>query len=72
MMTGASHALCCAEDLALKSFLAERCAHWQMSVERNEPSRIASLERRVAQLEWEKTALDATLSTLQADAETTL
>jgi hypothetical protein len=64
MMTGASHALCCVEDLALKSFVVERCARWQMSMERNEPSRIASLERRVTQLEREKTALDTTLSTL--------
>ena len=63
-MTGASHTLCCTEDLALNSFMAEWCACWQMSVERNEPSRIASLERRVAQLEREKTVLDTTLSTL--------
>jgi len=41
-------------------------------VERGEPLRMARLEQRVAQLEREKTALDAALSTSQAETETAL
>ena len=43
-----------------------------MSVERREPSRIACLEQRVTQLEREKIALEAALSTSQAEMETAL
>jgi hypothetical protein len=57
MRTGAGHALCCAEDLALKSYVAARCAHHQMAIERGEASRVVGMEERIAQLEREKTAL---------------
>ena len=43
-----------------------------MSVERGEPSRIACLEQRVTQLEQEKIALEAALSTSQSKIETAL
>jgi len=72
MRTGAGHAIRCTEDLALKSYVAARCARRQMSVERGQPSRISELERRVAQLEREKNELDSSLSTTKADAESAL
>ena len=51
MRTGAGHALRCVEDLALKSYVAARCARRQLAAERGEPLRMAGLEQRIAQLE---------------------
>ena len=47
MNTGAAIALQCAEDLALKSFVAARCARRQMEVEVGASSRVAELEEKV-------------------------
>jgi len=72
MLTGAGNALRCAEDLALKSYVAARCASRLLNAEREQPLRIASLEQKVSGLEEEKAALEAELSTSRASAETEL
>ena len=54
MRTGANNALQCTEDLDLKSFVAARCARRQLEVEREEASRSAEMEERIAQLKREK------------------
>ena len=38
MRAGAGHALRCAEDLVLKSYVVARCARQQLGVESGEPS----------------------------------
>ena len=72
MLTGAGNALRCAEDLALKSYFAARCASRLLNAEREQPLRIASLEQKVSGLGEEKAALEAELSTSRASAETEL
>ena len=64
MNRSAANALLCAEDLALKSFVAARCARRQMEVEVGASSRIAELEERVAALQREKTELEASLASV--------
>ena len=44
MLTGAMNALQCAEDLALKSYVAARCASRLFRAEHDQPLHIASLE----------------------------
>ena len=51
MRTAAGHALHCAEDLALKSFVGARFARQQMAIERAESSWMAGTEQKIAQLE---------------------
>jgi len=51
MNTGAANALQCAEDLALKSFVAARCARRQLEVEAGASTRVAELEEMVAVLQ---------------------
>ena len=50
MNTRAANALQCVDDLALKSFVAARCARRQLEVEAGASSRIAELEERVSAL----------------------
>ena len=69
MLTGARNALQCAEDLALKSFVAARCASRLLDAERDQPLRIASLEQKARGLEEEKTSLEAELATAGAEME---
>ena len=69
MLTGAENALQCAEDLALKSYVAARCASRLLSAERDQPLRIASLEQKVRCLEEEKAVVEVELSTSHASAE---
>ena len=72
MLTGARNALQCAEDLALKSFVAARCASRVLDAERDQPLRIASLEQKARGLEEEKASLEAELTAARASAETEL
>ena len=72
MLTRAENALQCAEDLALKSYVAARCASRLLNVERDQPLRIASLEQKVRSLEEEKTSLEAKLASARSSAETEL
>jgi hypothetical protein len=51
MMTGPRHALRCAEDHALKSYVAAWCASQQLNAECDQPLRIASLEQKFTGLE---------------------
>ena len=69
MNTGAANALQCAEDLALKSFVAARCARRWMEVEVGSSSRIAELEERVSALQKEKNDLEASLASVHIRAE---
>ena len=64
MLTGARNAVHCAEDLALKSYVAARCAGHLLDAERDQPLRIASLEQ--------KALLEAKLATARSDAEAEL
>ena len=70
MLTGARNALQCAEDLALKSYIAARCASRLLDAEHDQPLRIASLEQKARSLEEEKTSLEAELTSARARAET--
>ena len=72
MLTGAKNALQCAEDLALKSYVAARCACRLLDAEHDQPLRIASLEQKARSLEEEKTSLEAELTFARARAETEL
>ena len=72
MPTGAKNALQCAEDLALKSYVAARCTSHLLDVERDQPLRIASLEQKARGLEEEKASLEAKLATARANAEAEL
>ena len=72
MLTGARNALQCAEDLALKSFVAARCASRVLDVELDQPLRIASLEQKARGLEEEKASPEAELATAHSDAEAEL
>ena len=69
MLTGARNALQCAEDLALKSYVAARCASHLLDAEHDQPLCIASLEQKARSLEEEKTSLEAELSATCASAE---
>ena len=62
MMTSPEHALRCAEDFALKAFLAAMCTSRQLNAECEQPLHVASLEQKVTSLEQEKAALEAELS----------
>jgi len=62
MDTGAANALLCAEDLALKSFVAARCARRQLEAEAGTSSRVAQLEKMVSALQQEKRDLEASLA----------
>ena len=72
MLTGAKNTLQCAEDLALKSYVAARCASRLLDAERDQPLRIASLEQKARGLEEEKASLEAELATAHANAEAEL
>ena len=72
MNTGAANALQCAEDLALKSFVAARCAQRHMEVEVGSSSRIAELEERVSALLKEKNDLETSLASVRIRAETSI
>ena len=72
LRTGAGHALRCIEDLALKSYVASRCACRKMAIEHGEASRMAGMEQKIARLEREKTALEASLTSSHAKAEAAL
>ena len=54
MDTRAANALQCVEDLALKSFVAARCARTQLEVEIGASSWVAELEEMVSVLQKEK------------------
>ena len=69
MSTGAANALLCAEELALKSFVATRYARRWMEVEVGSSSRIAELEERVSALQKEKNDLEASLASVGIRAE---
>ena len=66
MLTGARNALQCAEDLALKSYVAARCASRVLDAEHDQPLCIASLEQKTRGLEEEKALLEAKLATARA------
>ena len=72
MPTGAKNALQCAEDLALKSYVAAKCAGRLLDAERDQPLRIASLEQKAHGLEEEKASPEAELATARSDAEAEL
>ena len=73
MPTGAKNALQCAEDLALKSYVAARCASHLLDAEHDQPLRIANLEQKARGLEEEeKASLEAELATARANAESEL
>ena len=72
MNRSAANALLCAEDLALKSFVAARCARMQMEVEVGSSSHIAELEERVSALQKEKNDLKASLTSVRIRAETSI
>ena len=57
MNTSMDNMLQCAEDLALKSFVAARCIAPQLRLESGCASRLAELEERVARLERERSDL---------------
>jgi len=69
MLTGARNAVQCAEDLALKSYVAARCASHLLDVERDQPLSIASLEQKARGLEEEKASLEAELAAARASPE---
>ena len=50
MDIGTANALQCAEDLALKSFVAARCARRQLEAEAGASARVAELEKMVSAL----------------------
>jgi hypothetical protein len=54
MKTDVPNMLQCVEDLALKSFLATRCAAHQLKAEASSSSRVTELEEKIAALEREK------------------
>ena len=72
MLTGAKNTLQCAEDLALKSYVAARCASRLLDAERDQPLRIASLEQKARGLKEEKASLEAELATAHSNAEAEL
>ena len=69
MMTGPRNALQCAEDLALKSYVAASCASHLLDAEHAQPLRIASLEQKARGLVEEKPSLEAELATTRANTE---
>ena len=69
MNTGAANSLQCAEDLALKSFVAARCARRQLEVEVGASSWVAELEEMVSVLQKEKKDLKASLASVRIRAE---
>ena len=70
MNIGAANALQCAEDLALKSFVAACCARRQLEVEAVATSRVAELEEMVSALQKEKKHLEVSLASVRIRAET--
>ena len=72
MNRSAANALLCAEDLALKSFVAARCARRQLEVEAVATSRVAELEEIVSALQTEKKDLEASLASVRIRAETSI
>ena len=72
MDTGAANAMQCAEDLALKSFVAARCARRQLVAEAGTSSRVAELEKMVSALHQEKRDLEASLAFVRIRAETSI
>ena len=72
MLTGARNAVQCGKDLALKSYVAAKCAGRLLDAERDQPLRIASLEQKARSLEEEKASLEAKLATARSDAEAEL
>ena len=72
MNTGAANALQCAEDLALKSFVAARCARRQLEVDVGASSRVAELEEMVSALQKEKKDVEASLASVRIRAETSI
>jgi len=72
MLAGAKNTLQCAEDLALKSYVAARCASRLLDAERDQPLRIASPEQKAHGLEEEKALLEAELATAHTNAEAEL
>ncbi|KAG2571459.1 uncharacterized protein LOC120640649 [Panicum virgatum] len=71
MRTGVPNMLQCAEDLALKSLVASRCAAWQLRAEGMQSSRAAELEERIAALEKEKADLQASLASARSEVDAT-
>ena len=69
MNTGAANALLCAEDLALKSFVAARCARRQLEVDVGASSRVAELEEMVSALQKEKKDVEVSLASVRIRAE---
>jgi len=69
ILTGTRNAVQCAEDLALKSYVAARCASRLLDAERDQPICIASLEQKARGLEEEKASLEAELAAARASAE---
>ena len=69
MNTGAANSLQCAEDLALKSFVAARCARRQLEVEVGASSWVAELKEMVSVLQKEKKDLKASLASVRIRAE---
>ena len=72
MNSGAANALQCAEDLALKSFVAVRCARRQLEVEVGASSWVAELEEMVSVLQKEKKDLEESLASVRISAETSI
>ena len=72
MDTGVANALQCAKDLALKSFMAARCARRQLEVGVGASSCVAELEERVSALQKEKKDLKASLASVRIRVETSI
>ena len=62
----------CAEDLALKSFVAARCAQRQLEVEVGASSRVAEFEEMVSVLQKEKKDLEESLASVRIRAGTSI
>ncbi|RLN03775.1 hypothetical protein C2845_PM13G10910 [Panicum miliaceum] len=59
---GPANVLRCAEDLAKKTLIATRCASRQLESQTSVLAEVASLKRKMAKLEEEKTALEGELN----------
>ena len=71
METGLPNMLQCAQDLAMKAFVASHCATCQLEAEGSAASWVMELEARIAALEQDKVNLQASLSASLAEAEET-
>ena len=69
MRAGLENMLQSAQDLALKSFVASRCASRQLRLDDEKSSQLSKLEKKMAALEKEKAELVAALSLARDEAD---